>query len=136
MIDKETGRLKASTAVADYMRRRYRAYCTAADTALAPLWAKVAAEQNLLVCVVSDHGEGLGEGGVWHHGDQPAFQRPEMLRVLFGAVPPGGCWPRGIPPDITSNAQLWSVVEACLPRDGGSGEAAMRETLMALGYVG
>ncbi|HUU55607.1 MAG TPA: sulfatase-like hydrolase/transferase [Armatimonadota bacterium] len=135
LVDAETGRLKASDAVADYLRRRYRAYCTAADGALAPLWEQVLAEKDLATIVVSDHGDGMGEDGVWHHSGLPAFQKREILEVLFGAVPPGGRWPRGIPGNVTTNAELWRLVEACLPRGAGSDEAQVREKLAAIGYL-
>ena len=135
LIDIESGHLKASVAAGEYMRRRYRAYCTAADAALAPLWAKVLAEKNLATIVVSDHGEGMGEGGVWHHGDTPCFQKRDIREVLFGAVPPGGRWPRGIPANVTTNADLWRIVEACLPRGPGSDDAEVREKLAAIGYL-
>ena len=135
VIDLATGKLTASAVVGDYLRRRYAEYCRRTDVALAPLWAKVLAEKDLATIVVSDHGEGQGEGGVWCHSDRPAFQRPEIRSVLFGAVPPGGRWPRGIPANVTTNADLWRIVEACLPRGPGSDEAEVREKLAAIGYL-
>jgi len=131
-VDPETGGLKASAVAGDYLRRRYQAYCTAADAALAPLWTWCRKAENLLVCVVSDHGEGMGEGNVWHHGDTPAFQRPEILTTLFGVVPPGDMAELG---PVTQNSQLWDVIAACLPRGHETDEAEIREKLSAIGYL-
>ena len=130
VIDIATGRLQASSAAGEYLRRRYAAYCAAADAALAPLWRELPADTAIIV--VSDHGEGMGEGGIWHHGDKPAFQQPEILSVLFGIVAPGGMAEVG---PVTANRQLWEVIEACLPRVE-SDEAAVTQKLREVGYLG
>ncbi|QLG51172.1 sulfatase-like hydrolase/transferase [Natrinema halophilum] len=63
----------------ELVRELYRLEIEDLDRKLARLWEAVPDETRVVFC--ADHGELLGEGGLWGH---PGEMRPELLRVPFG----------------------------------------------------
>ncbi|MFC4543252.1 sulfatase-like hydrolase/transferase [Halosolutus amylolyticus] len=63
----------------DLVRELYRREVVELDRKLARLWEAIPDETRVVFC--ADHGELLGEDGLWGH---PGEMRPELLRVPFG----------------------------------------------------
>lgn len=61
------------------VRRLYRREIEELDSQLERLWETVPEDTRVVFC--ADHGELLGENGVWGH---PGEMRPELLNVPFG----------------------------------------------------
>jgi len=70
---------RGSTADEDLVRDLYRREIVELDRKLARLWEAIPDETRVVFC--ADHGELLGEDGLWGH---PGEMRPELLRVPFG----------------------------------------------------
>ncbi|MFC6718629.1 sulfatase-like hydrolase/transferase [Natrialbaceae archaeon GCM10025810] len=68
-----------SDAEEDLVSDLYRREVEELDAALEALWDAVPDDARVVFC--ADHGELLGEGGLWGH---PGELRPELLRVPFG----------------------------------------------------
>jgi hypothetical protein len=68
-----------SEADAEQVRELYRLEVEELDAALATLWDAIPDDTRLVFC--ADHGELLGEDGLWGH---PGEMRPELLNVPFG----------------------------------------------------
>ena len=83
------GRQPVSEA-AEAGRARYAAHVERVGATLVPLWDDVPAGATIVL--TSDHGELLGEGGVWGHGRSLA---PELLRVPLAIRGPGLALPPG-----------------------------------------
>ncbi|WP_265108316.1 sulfatase-like hydrolase/transferase [Halosolutus halophilus] len=63
----------------DLVRELYRREVAELDRKLARLWEAIPDETRVVFC--ADHGELLGEDGLWGH---PGEMRPELLHVPFG----------------------------------------------------
>ena len=61
------------------VRELYRQEVIELDERLATLWEAVPEDTRVVFC--ADHGEMLGEDGLWGHPGEP---RPELLRIPFG----------------------------------------------------
>ncbi|WP_247002228.1 sulfatase-like hydrolase/transferase [Halosolutus gelatinilyticus] len=70
---------RGSAADEDLVRELYRREVVELDRKLARLWEAIPDETRVVFC--ADHGELLGEDGLWGH---PGEMRPELLRVPFG----------------------------------------------------
>lgn len=77
-----------------FPRAQYAACATALDQGVARLWQRLAAAgalEDTLVCVLADHGECLGEHGIWfdHHGLYEENLRVPLILWAPGRVPAG-----------------------------------------------
>jgi arylsulfatase A-like enzyme len=70
---------RGSEADAALVRELYRQEVAELDATLESLWATVPDDARVVFC--GDHGELLGEDGLWGH---PGEMRPELLNVPFG----------------------------------------------------
>ena len=70
---------RGSAADEALVRDLYRREVVELDRTLARLWAAIPDETRVVFC--ADHGELLGEDGLWGH---PGEMRPELLSVPFG----------------------------------------------------
>lgn len=70
---------RGSKADEELVRELYRQEIAELDRKLARLWEEIPGDTRVVFC--ADHGELLGEDGLWGH---PGEMRPELLRVPFG----------------------------------------------------
>ncbi|WP_122091019.1 sulfatase-like hydrolase/transferase [Halalkalicoccus subterraneus] len=70
---------RGSEADEELVRELYEREIAELDAALDELWEAIPDDTRVVFC--ADHGELLGEGGLWGH---PGEMRPELLHVPFG----------------------------------------------------
>jgi len=140
--DHATGRVALSDKAQTYIRRKYAAYCGELDGWLPDLCEEILDGQTLLV-ITADHGEALGEGGVWGHGwtdvssDDAAYRIEAVQRVPFVLLGPGV--EAGSDDRRLSNAALPEIAIDQLRASMGVTPTSMEDVaaqLEALGYVG
>ena len=135
LLNKETGALGVSAKEADYLRRRYRAYCTNTDARLSDLLEDMLDGQTVVI-VTSDHGVILGEDGLWGWGVRPWCHHPAALDTILLAAGPG------IEPETLEvgacNSYLPDVAVELLKRSATSNAvdlSAVERRLRDLGYI-
>lgn len=90
------------------VRELYRLEVAELDEKLATLWDHIPEDTRVVFC--ADHGELLGEDGMWGH---PGEMRPELLRVPFGT--------KNIP-ELGSVVSLLDVPSILIGSEHGSGK--------------
>lgn len=70
---------------ADEIRARYEGGIRSADAALGHLLEGLRQRSHLVAVVTADHGENLGEGGLWFHGSEPTPERMAVPLLVIGA---------------------------------------------------
>lgn len=69
---------------ADEIRARYEGGIRSADAALGRLFEGLRQRPRLLAVVTADHGENLGEAGLWFHGSEPTPERMAVPLLVMG----------------------------------------------------
>ena len=69
---------------ADEIRARYEGGIRSTDAALGRLFEGLRQRHRLLAVVTADHGENLGEAGLWFHGSEPTPERMAVPLLVMG----------------------------------------------------
>jgi arylsulfatase A-like enzyme len=116
----------------DYITRLYRANLATADAMVAGLLQRLPAPGDTLVVVLADHGEALGEHGVFGHGTSVWAEVLDIPLIVHG---PGVRAQVSDLPACTLDV-LPTLLEACgLPPGAQGGEGISLWPLLARGAV-
>ncbi|WP_408957735.1 sulfatase-like hydrolase/transferase [Natrinema sp. 74] len=110
---------RGSESEAELVRKLYRQEITELDAALGTLWESIPDDTRVVCC--ADHGELLGEDGLWGH---PGELRPELLHVPFGT--------RNAP-DLGEVVSLIDVPSVLTGREHGVGRLERERAFAAYG---
>ncbi len=110
---------RGSESEEELVRELYRQEITELDAALGTLWEAVPDDTRVVFC--ADHGELLGEDGLWGH---PGELRPELLHVPFGT--------RNAP-DLGEVVSLIDVPSVLTGREHGVGRLERERAFAAYG---
>jgi len=134
--DRKVGRLNIPEEAQAYLRQRYTAYCSHLDGKLSELVPQVEGGETIVV-VTTDHGESLGENGLWAHGPGSQFHTEEISHAFACA------WGPEIETQINDAPATLAMVPAAIVGMLTSGVdlewnremAAVEEQLRTLGYI-
>lgn len=94
IMERATGELRIPTDAQHYLRKKYAAWCAATDRRAADFLTEISNDPNTVVAITTDHGDALGEDGVWGHGwmdmpeADPVYSIPGVQKVLLAVLSP------------------------------------------------